>query len=150
MLAPLEDRGIIEREIRSPATSTARELGDLRQALRESRQRLRQSAWQSTRQIAALHREIDRLQMRCAQYENRIQRYASSQAMMDIARALMRVSEENEALRQSAQHAWQLEKNLRAAHDEYRQLRDERDALAVQLIQASQPASGKFATTEQP
>jgi predicted nucleic acid-binding Zn-ribbon protein len=148
MLAPLKDRTIIERENPAIPVSTAKDIEDLRRALRESRQRLRQSAWQGTRQISALHREIDQLQMRCAQYETRIERYASSQAMMDMARALMRVTEENEALRQSAQNAWQLEKNLLAAHDEYRCLRHERDMLADQLQRQAHPSAINCATQE--
>lgn len=141
MLAPLKDRSILEvdegvRTTDSSPCTLKRENQDLRQALRNSRQRLRQGAWESTRQISRLSAEVSRLQTLCARYESQMDRYASSVALIELGQALMRISEENERLREGAHRAWLLEKTLVTAHREYQTLAAERDALAVQLHQS--------------
>lgn len=141
MLAPLKDRSILEAEGCVSATDVSphalkRENEDLRRALRDSRQRLRQGAWESTRQISRLSAEVSQLQTLCTRYESRMDRYASSVAVIELGQALMRISEENERLRESAHRAWLLEKTLVTAHGEYQTLAAERDALAVQLHQS--------------
>ena len=109
------------------------EISALRHALRESRTRLRRSAWQSTRQICRLHAEIKRLESVCAELRRRIERHASGVAIVDLGQALMRLAENNERLKGSAHRVWQLERNLEAAHAECSRLAEERDALAAAL-----------------
>jgi cell division protein FtsB len=123
VLAPLEDRSILERE------DSASELADLRRALRENRRRLRRSAWQSTRQICALNAEIRRLQRERDDCRERLEQLASGVAIVELGQALMRLSANNDRLSAAARRVWQLEKNLAAAHAECARIAGERDSL---------------------
>ena len=91
------------------------ENADLRQALRDSRQRLRRSAWESTRQIA------------------RLQRYLSGVAITELGQALMRLAENNERLKVSAQRAALLERTIATVQTECRELNRERETLLAAL-----------------
>lgn len=140
MLAPLKDRSVIEGA-EEPSTPTMplcdvqREMEDLRHALRDSRQRLRRGAWQSTRQISLLNAEVIRLQALCTTYEQQLERYSSGVAIIELGQALMRQTNNNERLKSGAHQAWLLEKTLAAAHGECQRLAAERDILAQELHQ---------------
>lgn len=143
MLAPLKDRSVISSASEPtaperPPCEIQTEIEDLRLALRESRQRLRQGAWQSTRQITRLNAEVSRLQQLCHRYEQQLEDYASGVAIVELGQSLMRLSENNERLKQAAHRVWLLEKNLDAAHDACQQLAVERDTLAFELHQMKQ------------
>jgi len=125
MLAPLEDRRVLATD--------DREIDDLRKALRASRLRLRRSALQSTRQIAALNAELTRLQQICERQAHQIARYAAGAVIVDLGRRLMTLSEANERLREDARRAVMLERVLGLTDAERRRLSHERDALAAEL-----------------
>jgi chromosome segregation ATPase len=142
VLAPLKDRSILEHDdsvdLRPPpsapqANEAPSEILDLRQALRESRTRLRRSAWQSTQQICTLNSEIDRLHRQCREQQRQLDDFMSGVAIIKLGQTLMRYAENNERLKGAAHQLWQLEKKLEAAHFEYRQLADERNALAQEI-----------------
>lgn len=145
MLAPLKDRSILEKldveastveegDVFSPEAS---ELADLRRALKESRGRLRRSAWDSTRQICALHGQINHLESLCRSYEARLGRYASGVAMIEIGQELMRLTENNERLKNVAHRVLALEKQLTSALAAKELLSHECDRLAA-LLRADQ------------
>ena len=140
MLAPLKDRSIIEGPAEptsstTPQCGTKSEIEDLRRALRESRDRLRRGAWESTKQISHLNAEVTRLQAICSNYEVQLECYASGVAIVELGQALMRLTDNNERLLNSAHRVWLLEKNIDAAHSECQKLATERDTLAQQLHQ---------------
>lgn len=140
MLAPLKDRSILEVEraletAECPEAAAKSELDDLRRALRESRQRLRRGAWESTRQVSQLNAEISRLQILCNTYQSQLKRYETGVAMIELGQALMQLAEKNENLHESAQRAWLLEKTLAASHAECQRLAHERDRLEQALHQ---------------
>lgn len=153
MLAPLKERawqespsgasgtsGPATRQVETPAPGE--EPGDLRRALRESRMRLRRSAWESTKQITALNNEVSRLSTLCASYRQQLVEPESGVAIIELARQLMQLSAENEALRSVAHRVWTQERTIQAAHEEYIRLAQERDALAHQLrLAKSRPHS---------
>lgn len=144
MLAPLKDRTILEIEDRLAveeisAQTAGLEIEDLRRALRESRQRLRRGAWESTRQISQLNAEVSRLQILCNTYQSRLKRYQTGVAMIELGQALMRLAEKNEHLHESAQRACLLEKTLAASQEECRKLAQERDRLEEALRQIAVP-----------
>ena len=141
MLAPLKDRSILERDAGDPlapaavdARQVARleaEIAALRQALRQSRQSQRRSATLAARQIIAQTNEISRLQEISARQRQRLANLESGQAMIELGRQLIELSEANEQLAGTAQRVWFLEKTISAAHAEYERLSRERDALAA-------------------
>ena len=153
MLAPLKNRAILEKEpAEAPADCSypddaerlqrARleaEVGSLRQALRESRAALRRSATQSTQKLIAQANEISRLKALNAGTAKRLADLESGHAIIELGRKLIELSEVNHTLSSAAQRVWCLEKTIQAAHDEYRRLSSERDALALQ-IHGQQPA----------
>lgn len=65
--------------------AAACEISELRQALRDSRQRLRRSALQGVRQLAALNGEIARLQQVCTTQAAQLRRYEESFALLELA-----------------------------------------------------------------
>lgn len=141
MLAPLRDRSILERDEGdplAPAVDTRQivrlesEIGALRQALRQSRQSQRRSATLAARQIVAQTNEISRLQEINAQQRQRLAQFESGQAMIELGRQLIELSDANDQLAGTAQRVWFLEKTIAAAHAEYERLSRERDALANQ------------------
>lgn len=78
-----------EARIGMCAEEAEREIADLRQALRDSRQRLRRSALQGVRQISALNAEIGRLQQLCAEQDAQLRRYEEGFALIELARSLL-------------------------------------------------------------
>jgi len=153
MLAPLKNRAILEKEpSETPADCSypddaerlqrARleaEVGSLRQALRESRAALRRSATQSAQKLIAQANEISRLKALNAYTTKRLADLESGHAIIELGRKLIELSEVNHTLSSAAQRVWCLEKTIQAAHDEYRRLSSERDALALQ-VHGQQPA----------
>ena len=144
MLAPLKERSVQECDAGGaaihpkapdvvPYRSPDEEIQDLRQALRDSRARLRCSALDSTRRIAALNSEVRRLSERCADYRQQLARYESRAAIVELGCKLMQLSETNEQLNSDAHRVWTLERTIEAAHAEYSRLSQERDSLAAEL-----------------
>lgn len=111
----------------------AEEIEDLRRALRESRMRLRRSAWESTKRIAALNNEVSRLSSLCADYRQQIIYFESGAAIVELGSKLMQLSVRNDALNSVEHRVWTLERTIEAAHREYARLSQERDALAQEL-----------------
>lgn len=134
MLAPLKDRRIIEQEgIKATPASDAGELGDLRQALRESRNSLKRAVRAEMRQRTAMQGEIDRLQAELDASRRQLASYESGVAIIELGRELVRLKTCNDCLRQTQTRMWRLEKNLESAHCEYQRLFEERNALAARL-----------------
>jgi len=143
MLAPLENRAILERAPSSTKDTRfaklLRENLALRHALRQARSsRKRQHTLQYTRQteqaarIASLEAERDRLRLRLEQLE-------SGQAIVELGRQLMEARDTNHQLTAAAQRVWHLDKTLCAAHRECERLACERDHLALRLCHLSDP-----------
>jgi cell division protein FtsB len=128
MLAPLEDRSVLERE-EDEADALRRELDALRRE-REFDRRIGQQ------RIAALSGELDRLRARCDEQARQIAAYASGEAVVGLGRRLMELSAANEGLRGAAARAGTLQALLAATHEEFRRLAAERDALAALLAAA--------------
>ena len=144
MLAPLKERSIQECDAGSPVVdqptksktqfhSAVEEIQDLRRALKESRIRLRRSAWESTTRIAALSNEVSRLSALCTSFRQQVVRYESGVAIVELGCKLMQLSEKNEALNNDSYRVWTLERTIEAAHAEYCRLSLERDALMQEL-----------------
>lgn len=121
MLAPLEDRSVLERE-EDEAEALRRELDALRRG-REFDRRIGQQ------RIAALSGELDRLRARCDEQERQIATYASGEAVVGLGRRLMELSAANEGLRETAVRAVALQLLLAATRDEVLRIAAERDAL---------------------
>ena len=83
--------------------------------------------------------EISRLKALNAGTAKRLADLESGHAIIELGRKLIELSEVNHTLSSAAQRVWCLEKTIQAAHDEYRRLSSERDALALQ-IHGQQPA----------
>lgn len=144
MLAPLKERSIQECDAGAPAVdqptmnktqfhSAVEEIQDLRRALKDSRNRLRRSAWESTTRIAALSNEVSRLSALCATYRQQLVHFESGVTIVELGCKLMQLSEKNDALKSDAHRVWTLERTIEAAHAEYSRLSQERDALAQEL-----------------
>lgn len=146
MLAPLENRALLERDEGDPqsdlepvsdgnserrvATLEA-EIAALRTALRHSRQTQRRSATLSTRKIVAQQNDINRLNAIVAAQRQQLADFESGQVMIELGRQLQRLSASHADLNGAAQRVWQLEKTIRVAHAECERLARERDALAL-------------------
>ncbi len=140
MLAPLEAEARLRIERECPdapgdnkSPKNMEEMDDLRSALRESRARLRRSAWESTRIITRLHGEIHDLQARCAHYQEQLANYESGVAMIEMGRTLVRLHEQVDYLAEAARRSWTLERTLEATQAEYQHLAAERDELVRAL-----------------
>ncbi|RIX41941.1 MAG: hypothetical protein D3M94_18995 [Rhodocyclales bacterium GT-UBC] len=149
MLAPLKDRDILERDLADPQSDLSlpapsgqrqldrmvAEVAALRHALRESRRVQRKSATSATRRIVSQINEINRLKAQNQNLQQKLADYQSGQAIIELGRRLVELSESNHLLSQSVQRVWFLEKTLQAAHSEFASLAAERDAL-LQQVQA--------------
>lgn len=144
MLAPLKERSLQEcaggaapaiQTVSSPekCRSAAEEIQDLRCALRESRTRLRRSAWESTRQIAALNSEVNRLSALCSGYRQQLARFESSVAIVELGCRLIQLNTEKEGFDSVTHQVRALERTIEAAHAEYTRLSSERDVLVQEL-----------------
>lgn len=147
MLAPLKNRGVLERDPADPQSDLAAappgeerqlarmagEIAALREALRQSRRVQRKSATSAARQFVAQQNEINRLQTLNAAQRQRLADFESGRAIIDLGRQLLQLSESNEQLHTTAQRVWFLEKTIAAAHGESLRLSRERDALLARL-----------------
>lgn len=144
MLAPLENRALLERDDGDPQADLSpqpsdrtgqrvaaleSEIAALRSALRQSRQTQRRSATISTRKIIAQLNEINALKAVVTTQRERLADFESGQVMIELGRQLQQLSASNNDLSCAAQRVWQLEKTIRAAHTECERLAGERDAL---------------------
>lgn len=137
MLAPLKDRSLIERE---PAISADQHIAQLEaanailtSALRQSRQAQRRSATLAARKIVSQANEINRLETLHQTARRRIEALESGQAIIELGRRLMALSEANEQLIDAARRVWTLDKTLCAAREECARMARERD-LAVRRL----------------
>lgn len=131
MLAPLENRSLIEREMpNAPEERMAQQEKanrTLAAALRQSRQTQRRNATLAARKIVAQTNEISRLQTLLRASQERVAALESGQAIVELGQRLMALGEANERLSDAARRIWALDKHLCAAHEECARLADERD-----------------------
>ncbi|PKO36340.1 MAG: hypothetical protein CVU33_18930 [Betaproteobacteria bacterium HGW-Betaproteobacteria-6] len=148
MLAPLENRTLLERDDGDPqadlsplpgdkadrcAAALESEIAALRSALRQARRTQRRSATISARKSIAQLNEINALKAVVAAQRQPLADFESGQVMIELGRQLQQLSASNNDLHRAAQRVWQLEKTIRAAHAECARLADERDNLAQHL-----------------
>jgi len=140
MLAPLKDRSLIEREYITPDERIA-ELeaanAALTGALRQARQAQRRSATLTTRQHITQANEISRLETLLQAARQRLDALESGQAIVELGRRLMALSDANEHLIEATRRLWTLDKTLRAAREECARMASERDQAILCLDQAS-------------
>ncbi|MBF1165580.1 MAG: hypothetical protein HXL68_11130 [Dechloromonas agitata] len=129
MLAPLKDRGILVRA----AEDADDDETALRQALRHARQAQRRAAIQGAQQIVALTNEIHRLTELNRQLRSRLDELESGQTLVSLGQQLMALRAENDALIDSAQRLWQIDRSLDAAHRACERLARARDAAVNDL-----------------
>ena len=141
MLAPLKDRSLIERE---PNISPNRRIAELEAAnaaltgaLRQARQAQRRSATQATRQHIAQANEISRLETLLQAARQRLDALESGQAIVELGRRLMALSDASEQLIDATRRLWTLDKTLCAAREECARMASERDQAILCLDQAS-------------
>jgi len=141
MLAPLKNRARLERDQAGPQTDLSyltpadrqylqhleSENESFRLALRQSRRSQRRSASLAARQVVAQLNEINRLNELNAYLKKRLDELESGQAIVELGRKLVALSEANEYLSTAAQRVWFLEKTICAAHAECERLYRERD-----------------------
>jgi len=142
MLAPLKDRSLLERE---PNVSPDERIAQLEaanaalsSALRQARQAQRRSATLATREIVAQANEISRLETLLQTTRQRVDSLESGQAIVELGRRLMALSEANEQLTDATRRVWTLDKTLCAAREECARMASERD----QAIRCLDKASG--------
>ncbi|WP_374326783.1 hypothetical protein [Azonexus sp.] len=150
MLAPLENRAILERETRPDNTQGNPLLAEnlaLRHALRQARSsRKRLLTLHATRlaeqdeRLKALENERDALRQRLGQFE-------SGQAIVELGQQLMAARAAEQQLMAAIQRVWQLDKTLCAAHRECERLANERDRLARRLCH--RPADAGYPAAKQ-
>lgn len=148
MLAPLKNRSIIEQDsvardeadclapAESPKNRVSRLEAEnlaLKAALRNARQLQRRNATEHIRTMVAQTNEINRLKLVVEQSQARIATLESGDAMIEMGRRLMQLSEANDRLIQAAQRVWHLDKTICEAHRECERLARERDCLADRL-----------------
>lgn len=151
MLAPLENRALLERDDGDPQADLSplpddrnsrrlaaleSDIAALRSALRQSRQAQRRSATISTistKKIIAQLNEIAGLKNMVTAQRQRLADFESGQAMIELGRQIQQLSAANSDLSDAAQRVWLLEKTIRAAHAECERLAGERDALTLHL-----------------
>ena len=153
MLAPLEDRSLLERDDGDPqrdapladagdklAAKLARlaaENAALRKSLRDSRQNQRRNATLTARQIVAQTNEIYRLGELNGQLQKRLMEHEAGVVVTGLGQQLMALREANEQLTIAATRVWYLDKTLCAAHRECEMLARERDSALGRLRTAS-------------
>ena len=148
MLAPLEDRSLLERDDGDPQRDAPfAELADLarleaenaglRKSLRDARQNQRRNATLTARQVVAQTNEIYRLGELNAQLQKRLLEHESGLAITSLGQQLMALREANEQLTIAATRVWTLDKTLCAAHRECEHLARERDSALCRLRAAS-------------
>lgn len=139
MLAPLENRALLEREPDDTSGERIAELESenaaLRQALRQERSARKRMATRNSRLAMEQTRQISALETRCASYRARIAEFESGQVIIELGCRLMELKDANEQLILASQRVWHLDKTLCAAHRECERLACERDTLAQRLCQ---------------
>lgn len=135
MLAPLENRHLLEREpleadlLEQACLRIAQLEGEkiaLKLALRDLRQALRRQ------KLAAIQAERERKIVH-ETTQQRLEQLGSGESIIELGRKLMALEEKNARLENAAQKVWYLDKTLCAAHCECERLAEERDALAKRL-----------------
>lgn len=131
MLAPLKDRSLLEREPNVLPDERIAQLeaanAALTSALHQARRAQRRSATLATHKIIAQVNEINRLEMLYQAARQRVDSLESGQAVVELGRRLMALSEANEQLIDTARRVWTLDKTLCAARDECARMASERD-----------------------
>ncbi|WP_265949255.1 hypothetical protein [Dechloromonas sp. A34] len=137
MLAPLKDRSLIEREPTLSADERIAQLeaanAALSSALRQSRQAQRRNATLAARNIVAQANEIERLETLYWTAHQRVTVLESGQAIIELGRRLMALSEANEQLIDAASRVWTLDRTLCAAREECARMAHDRD-LAINRL----------------
>lgn len=135
MLAPLENRALIEREPDDAlrAAELEKENAGLRQALRQARSSQKRMITMHANRNSELGQRIAALEQHCAEQAARISAFESGQAIIELGRQLMELKEANARLVESAQRVWHLDKTICAAHRECERLARECDSLALRL-----------------
>lgn len=157
MLAPLKDRSIL-RQATADDTSSGEELAErlatledenraLKLALRATRQQLRRNATEHTRTLVAQSNEISRLKLVAEQRQAAVDHLVSGQAMIEMGRRLVALSEANERLVQAARRVWHLDKTIGQAHRECERLARERDYLAERLYRGATDAATELSVS---
>jgi len=142
MLTPLKDRSVLEREPNDSPDERIAQLeaanSALTSALRQARQAQRRNATLTPRKIDAQANEISRLETLLQTVRQRVDALESGQAIVELGRRLMALSEANEQLTDAARRIWALDKTLCAAREECARMASERD----QAIRCLDKASG--------
>lgn len=135
MLAPLEDRGILERggdEAGADAMDARMDIGDMPRESLLALCRERDFDWRTNmRRIAGLSEEVLRLRALCEEQRQQLAAYASGEVIVGLGRRLMALSAANDGLRDAVERERVLRNSLDAARAECRRLVAERDALAT-------------------
>lgn len=139
MLAPLENRAILEREPANEDTGDHPLLAEnraLRRALQQARSQRKRLLTLHAARLAGQAEHVDALQSECKTLRERLDRLESGQAIIELGRQLMEAREANQQLMAAAQRVWQLDKTLCAAQRECERIACERDRLALRLCQS--------------
>ncbi|WP_415034775.1 hypothetical protein [Azonexus sp.] len=111
MLAPLENRAILEREpcAMEEAADADRQLHDenqqLRAALQRARQRQKRLLSLGGRRSLLLQQEMYRLEQRCRHYQQRVHELESGLAIVELAQQVIALKEFIRELGHSCRHA---------------------------------------------
>lgn len=127
MLAPLEDRTILERE------GDDDELAALRAALRESRTALKRSAAQAANQLVRQANEITRLQEINASLKQQLATIESGHAIIKLGCNLLALDREDQIPCSAQQRLFCLEESIRATQSEYLRMASQRARLLDQM-----------------
>lgn len=147
MLAPLENRAILEKEPdESAADARLQALENENAALRRALQKARSSqkrmiTLNATRSVDQANR-IALLETQSSNQRARIAQLESGQAIIELGQQLMALREANEQLIAAAQRVWHLDKTICAAHRECERLARERDDLAFRLCRHASHLEG--------
>lgn len=141
MLAPLKDRSLIEREPAIFADERIAQLeaanATLSSALRQSRQTQKRNATLAARKIISQANQINRLETLYESARQRVEALESGQAIIELGRRLMALSEANEQLIDAVRRVWSLDKTLCAAREECARMAHERDLAIHRLAKDS-------------
>lgn len=144
MLAPLENRAILEREPENAneerIAQLAAENAALRHTLRHARSSRKRMLTLQTARHAEQAKRIIALEAQCDSLRQRLAEFESGQAIIELGRQLMELRTANEHLVAAAQRVWHLDKTICAAHRECERLARERDQLALRLCHMADEA----------
>ena len=134
VLAPLEDRAILERE------GDDDEVAALRTALRESCAALKRSAAQATNQLVKQANEINYLREINARLKQQLATIESGHAIIKLGCTLLALDGEDHSPCTAYQRLICIEETIRATQGEYLRMASERTSL---LHQMKNDAAGK-------